>query len=205
MIGKVCTKCSTEKPFGAYSTNSKAKDGKHSWCRECVNAQRIARKEFYAVRQSAWAKENRAAINTAKRARGATPEGKILKKAADARYVALHRGAVLHQKKLYGSAHPEKRRADYRKHKEAYVRRYYERKHKIEMLTPPDADVSLLRAVYNRAAEIGATTGVKHEVDHIVPISLGGLHHQDNLQILPWMENRSKGNRDVYCAIPRIQ
>ncbi len=38
-------------------------------------------------------------------------------------------------------------------------------------------------------------TGIPHEVDHIIPISKGGLHHQDNLQILTQQENRKKGVR----------
>lgn len=34
-----------------------------------------------------------------------------------------------------------------------------------------------------------------YEVDHIIPLSKGGLHHEDNLQYLTIAENRSKGNR----------
>jgi 5-methylcytosine-specific restriction endonuclease McrA len=35
----------------------------------------------------------------------------------------------------------------------------------------------------------------RNEVDHIVPISLGGIHHETNLQIITRTENRMKGNR----------
>lgn len=35
------------------------------------------------------------------------------------------------------------------------------------------------------------------EVDHVVPLSKGGLHHEDNLQYLTVAANRSKGNRVV--------
>jgi hypothetical protein len=34
-----------------------------------------------------------------------------------------------------------------------------------------------------------------HEVDHIIPISMGGKHHPDNLQHLPMSENRRKHNK----------
>jgi 5-methylcytosine-specific restriction endonuclease McrA len=34
-----------------------------------------------------------------------------------------------------------------------------------------------------------------YEVDHIIPLSKGGKHHQDNLQYLTKDENRKKGNR----------
>lgn len=33
------------------------------------------------------------------------------------------------------------------------------------------------------------------EVDHIVPLSKGGKHHEDNLQYLTIAENRRKNNR----------
>jgi 5-methylcytosine-specific restriction endonuclease McrA len=36
-----------------------------------------------------------------------------------------------------------------------------------------------------------------YEVDHIVPLSKGGKHHEDNLQYLTIKDNRSKNNRLV--------
>ena len=49
--------------------------------------------------------------------------------------------------------------------------------------------------IYRECAMLTETTGVPHHVDHIHPISKGGLHHPDNLQILTAMENISKGNK----------
>ena len=37
-----------------------------------------------------------------------------------------------------------------------------------------------------------------YEVDHIIPISKGGLHHQDNLQYLPSLENKIKNAKLEY-------
>ena len=34
-----------------------------------------------------------------------------------------------------------------------------------------------------------------YEIDHIIPISRGGLHHPDNLQYLTMAENRSKSDK----------
>lgn len=36
-----------------------------------------------------------------------------------------------------------------------------------------------------------------YEVDHIIPLAKGGLHHPDNLQILSMSENRKKGSKNV--------
>lgn len=39
-----------------------------------------------------------------------------------------------------------------------------------------------------------------YEVDHITPLSKGGLHHQDNLQYLTKFETRKKSNKMVQEA-----
>lgn len=52
----------------------------------------------------------------------------------------------------------------------------------------PTADRNVMKEFYKNCPE-------GYEVDHVIPLSKGGLHHQDNLQYLIVKENRSKGNR----------
>ncbi len=59
--------------------------------------------------------------------------------------------------------------------------------------TPDDADMKLIREIYDHCP-------IGYEVDHIVPLSKGGLHHQDNLQYLPGLENRKKSNKTDYIT-----
>ena len=54
----------------------------------------------------------------------------------------------------------------------------------------PTADSQLIKEFY-----INRPDG--YEVDHIIPLSRGGLHHQDNLQYLRKEDNRKKGNKVV--------
>ena len=49
--------------------------------------------------------------------------------------------------------------------------------------------------IYKECARITEETGILHHVDHIHPISKGGKHHPDNLQILTAIENIRKGNK----------
>lgn len=65
------------------------------------------------------------------------------------------------------------------------VRRYQAR---LLSQIPEDADLGKIKQIY-----AGCPAGC--EVDHIIPISRGGLHHQDNLQYLPMTENRRKSNK----------
>jgi hypothetical protein len=60
---------------------------------------------------------------------------------------------------------------------------------------PDDADNQKILFFYKEAERLTEETGVIHHVDHIIPISKGGLHHQDNLQVLTKKENLIKGNK----------
>jgi 5-methylcytosine-specific restriction endonuclease McrA len=59
--------------------------------------------------------------------------------------------------------------------------------------TPDDADFELIVLIYEECKRVSIESGIPHEVDHIIPIARGGLHHQDNLQIITAIENRMKG------------
>lgn len=48
-----------------------------------------------------------------------------------------------------------------------------------------------MRALYLQAAQL-TLSGHPHDVDHIVPLALGGKHHPRNLQLLPKAENSEK-------------
>jgi 5-methylcytosine-specific restriction endonuclease McrA len=60
---------------------------------------------------------------------------------------------------------------------------------------PDDADHEKIESFYREAERLTEETGIMHHVDHIVPISKGGQHHHDNLQVLTATENLKKGNK----------
>lgn len=59
--------------------------------------------------------------------------------------------------------------------------------------TPADANKKLIKEIY-KACPVG------YEVDHIIALAEGGLHHESNLQYLPALENRRKNRTQTYDA-----
>lgn len=64
--------------------------------------------------------------------------------------------------------------------------------------TPAWADARAIDKIYEECAERSKATGIRHEVDHIVPLcgkKVCGLHVENNLQILTAVENGIKSAR----------
>lgn len=79
----------------------------------------------------------------------------------------------------------------------AYV---VERRKKRDKSLPPWADRKAIRDMYLKARALTVSTGIKHEVDHIIPSNhplVCGLHVESNLQILTEEENIKKSNTFV--------
>lgn len=89
-------------------------------------------------------------------------------------------------KSYHNKRHPPETRAQRLRLKNLLcTQRYYAKRFG---QTPSDADQGRIKAFYAACPD-------GHEVDHVIPISRGGLHHQDNLQYLPMRDNRRKGNK----------
>ena len=72
-----------------------------------------------------------------------------------------------------------------------------ERRKKRDRSLPKWADKKAIKQFYVMARQLTKQTGIKHEVDHIIPSNhplVCGLHVEHNLQILTEFENQSKSN-----------
>jgi 5-methylcytosine-specific restriction endonuclease McrA len=65
-----------------------------------------------------------------------------------------------------------------------------------QWLTP--AQISEIQALYVKAKQLEIKTGIKHHVDHIIPLrgeNVSGLHVPWNLQVLTASQNQLKSNK----------
>lgn len=83
----------------------------------------------------------------------------------------------------------------------AYHRKWsIEKQQRTKKATPNWRDRDKIKEIYLEAVQLTESTGIRHEVDHIVPLTnklVCGLHVEHNLQIIPFTENRKKGNKFI--------
>ena len=88
---------------------------------------------------------------------------------------------IIQQKKVYTESEKKAKNI-------SAVQAYRARKYSA---TLPDTDRKLINKIYENCP-------IGYEVDHIIALSEGGSHHQDNLQYLPALINRKKNRYQNY-------
>ena len=73
-----------------------------------------------------------------------------------------------------------------------------------DFITPDDYDIwsfdgasKAVKELRKEMKELEQQTGIKYSLEHLVPLSHGGLHSPENLDIRPWKDNLSKGSSRV--------
>jgi hypothetical protein len=72
------------------------------------------------------------------------------------------------------------------------TRRYLARKKLGISIDITEQQLRQIQEIYQEAQHLTFTTGTQYDVDHIVPLFEGGLHHPDNLQIITHEEHLMK-------------
>lgn len=68
----------------------------------------------------------------------------------------------------------------------------------LKFATPRWADKERIKAIYEESRRISAESGIKHNVDHVIPIRgnlVCGLHVPENMRIILASENVRKSNK----------
>jgi len=133
----------------------------------------------------AWRKANPDRCRAAKQKYYASDKGKTQKRKEDAAY-AVSGGKALSERKRAGQPVSEAR-------KQARLRYQLMRRSGEKALNPFDAWV--LKEAVELARLRKQVCGGEWHVDHVIPVSKGGLCTHNNLQVVPAYWNRSKSNK----------
>lgn len=221
----VCKKCSVDKPLDEFQLD-KRRNKHYGTCRKCrvkaQNDRRLANLEESRKRTREYLREWRAknpektaAINKkydeknrekrseyAKQYRKANPE-KIeeLAKAWAEENPEKIKAYAQKASVAWRERNPEYHKVHYKTNKERYVAARAKRRAAQEAATPAwltAIDKAMIQEMYDVSEARYIQTGIKHHVDHIVPINgkgVAGMHVPWNLQVITAHENLSKGWR----------
>lgn len=176
LLEKRCSACRISKEIGAFGMLSSAKDGRTYACLDCCRAKtrkwRAANRNRDREVKKAWADKNKDKL----RLKGQ-------------RYYAENR-----EKHKISTDNWAKRNAP------KVAARFAQRRAQKRNATPhwlTAIQRAQIHEFYEVAAAITMQTGVKHHVDHIVPLQgrgFSGLHVPWNLRVIPAHENHVKLN-----------
>ena len=205
---KTCSICQTDKPIEEYGLLSRSKDGHAGRCKECSRKAvaiskkrhpetvlRSARTEHSKKRMREWFLNNKGRANANHKAYYNRHRETILKRQRES--VSAKEWHV-----KYYEANLEKVRArvsKYQKDNKGAANASTARRRAMKKnATPPWGIPFFIREIYDLASLRSEATGIKHVVDHIVPLAhkkVCGLHVEDNLQVITRVANSVKSNK----------
>ena len=170
-VTRICSRCSEEKVLSDFCSDRNKKYGKSYHCRACGSVK--DKKRYYGDLDG-------------QRARGLE---------YFYRRHEHHLAVQREKRRLFGHGY------DPTTDRPAYRRYRAERRSRLSNATPAwltADDKTFMDITYRMADLLGAELGIPMEVDHITPLAgrnICGLHVPLNLQVIPKIKNRSKGNR----------
>lgn len=61
----------------------------------------------------------------------------------------------------------------------------------------PSTDLKVIKKLYEKRAKMSEKYNELYHVDHIIPLSVGGAHHQDNMRVITAKQNMEKKNKYI--------
>lgn len=188
METKICTRCKEEKSFNMFSKAKKGKFGLRATCKSCDSHYHFSNKEKISSKAHIYYENNKDIIIT--RTAQYRIDNPTYKRDYDKKYWQLNKEKSSILSKNWRKANLEKLRPI--KAADASKRRSLKRQ-----ASPLWANLEKVKQIYVDCQLISEMTGIKHHVDHIIPLKgtlVSGLHVEYNLRIIPAIENLSKNN-----------
>lgn len=177
MVGRVCSVCKTYKEEGDFYPNRRrGRVQPNSNCKSCEKERRVL---SYAL----LTREEKDAHNEKARQRYAQSSAK---KDYNKNWAQENKSKVASYSRKYLQLKPEKILA-----RNAYYRTL--KKNQTPSMSPEE--ISQIEYLYWLARDLKTISGETYHVDHIIPITKGGLHTIGNLQILPRDMNIRKSDK----------
>lgn len=183
---KYCVKCSTNKHKSEFNKCTLRADGLQTQCRICKHTYRrqYVESEHGKLKAKQYHEANKLSRNEQSRAHYVINADKLNVNSRE--YYRTHCDNWKQTNKKWYDNNTQYYRA-----KDALRGA---RKRAVNEIDTPEK-LWVLREAYSLAKLRSNITGIKWEVDHINPISLGGKHALENIQVVSMVWNRRKGNK----------
>jgi 5-methylcytosine-specific restriction endonuclease McrA len=170
---KTCSKCQADEPLADFNKQAKSKDGYHYYCRECQRGYARSNKERYAEYSRRWHAAN-----------------------------ADHKADLQRQWVAQNSLTKAEWQVAWKRANSERVREYHSRRR--ALIAGSSAEVVDLAAVWERSADECYICGVvvaadlqhpdpmSKSIDHVIPLSRGGAHVDENLAYVHLICNQRK-------------
>lgn len=192
MSDRVCKTCGELKSIESFTKHKLSKGGHLPHCKPCIASKS---KAYKAQDPEKWRTINRESKRNSLTAKDADKKRKKLAYSRDPK-------KFLDRNKTYYKANREKvisqTLAYRRENKGKFSTLAAERNSRKRTATPFWVDRKVILSFYREARMLTRLTGIKHEVDHMVPLQsdlVCGLHVPWNLQVITKRENAEKSNK----------
>lgn len=219
---KYCSRCKTEKQEYEFGKRKSAKDGFHPWCKDCIRQYSRDRykknSESIKAASQSYRDANRDLVRSRDRAHFKTEKEKRSEWFSE--YYQKNRNSILKRVSEYGKKHRHKKREHEKKYREKnrgkrreQSRRYYYKVPKEQLRKKAIRNSHIRRARKRNNAIIAFSQGRLEErmafwknkcwmcggsydeIDHVKPLSKGGLHALVNLRPICHDCNMRKSNK----------
>ena len=203
MAVKICAYCCIDKPIGEFYRRKDSQDGYRSDCKSCRKKRSLT--NHYADKENKNKKSREAYHNKIAKNPSFNADLYALKK----EYI-LSKSAESYQRNKKTIKARVQKWVENNRGKSNAIKKAYKAAKSMACPEWVRRDKGLrakMDQFYEDAFRISVDTGIKHHVDHIVPLrgkTVSGLHVPWNLQVIPASENCSKSNKLIHVEQHRL-